>query len=155
MPRLLTKSLITATALGLMASAGIAGEFDNQIAARQAQMKLYAFNIGQLGAMAKGEMAYDAAAASAAAANLVTLTSLDDSKMWPPGSDSGADKASRAKAEIWSNFPDVMAKSQALKDAAAAMSAAAGTDLDGLRGAMGALGGACQGCHKPYREPQS
>ena len=32
------------------------------------------------------------------------------------------------------------------------MAKVAGTGLDGLRGGMQQLGGACGGCHKPYRE---
>ena len=40
-------------------------------------MQLYAFNISHLGAMAKGEVDYDAAAASAAANNLAALAALN------------------------------------------------------------------------------
>ena len=39
-------------------------------------------------------------------------------------------------------------------DAATAMQAAAGTGLDGLKTAMGEVGGACGGCHKAFRVPQ-
>lgn len=142
-------------ALGVLTGTAFAdGHVDAAIKARQAQMQLYAFNIGTLGAMAKGEMEYDSAKASTAANNLVTLTSIDQSLMWPQGSDS-ANAKSRAKPEMWANFPDVMAKGQAMSDAALAMQEAAGMDLDSLRAAMGALGGSCGGCHKPYREPES
>ena len=37
--------------------------------------------------------------------------------------------------------------------AAEAMSAAAGTDLASLQGAMEGLGGACGACHKAFRVP--
>ena len=57
------------------------------IEARQAQMQLYAFNLGQLGAMAKGEMPYDAGLASAAAGNLAQLSNLNGAAVWPIGSD--------------------------------------------------------------------
>lgn len=148
---------LTAATLGLAVLTSTAfadGHINHAIKARQAQMQLYAFNLGTLGAMAKGEMEYDAAKASAAAGNLATLTTLDQSMMWPQGSDS-ANAETRAKPEMWANFPDVMAKGKAMADAAAAMQAAAGTDLDSLRAAMGPLGGSCGGCHKPYREPES
>ena len=148
---------LTIAALGLAIAAGTAfadGHVDAAIKARQSQMQLYAFNIGTLGAMAQGEMEYDAAKASTAANNLVTLTAIDQSLMWPQGSDS-ANAKTRAKPEIWANFPDVMTKGKAMADAALAMQGAAGTDLDSLRAAMGALGGSCGGCHKPYREPES
>ena len=58
--------------------------------ARQGLMDLYAFNLGLLGGMAKGDIAYDADAASKAAGNLAALSRLDGSRMWPPGSDNGA-----------------------------------------------------------------
>lgn len=126
---------------------------DPAVKARQSVMTLYSNSLGQLGAMAKGDVAYDADAASAAANNLVLLTQLNQSTFWPQGTDSGAMSGTRALPALWENFPDVMAKGQALGEAALAMQAAAGTDLEALRAAMGPLGGACGGCHKAYRAP--
>jgi len=34
------------------------------------------------------------------------------------------------------------------------MATAAGGELDSLKGAMGALGKSCAGCHKPFRAPK-
>ncbi|MGR3713668.1 MAG: c-type cytochrome [Shimia sp.] len=152
MKRLLSVSAISAAIAFTGATAFADGHIDHAIEARQSQMTLYAFSLGTLGAMAKGEMDYDATAAAAAASNLAALTMLDQSAMWPQGSDSASNDKSAAKADMWANFPDVMAKGKALGDAAAAMNAAAGTDLASLRGAMGPLGGACGACHKAYRE---
>jgi cytochrome c556 len=73
--------------------------------------------------------------------------------MWPQGTDNEADPNSRALPAIWTNFPDVAAKGKALADAAVAMQAAAGKDLDSLRAAMGPLGASCGACHKVYRGP--
>ncbi|PSL17354.1 c-type cytochrome [Shimia abyssi] len=148
---------LTAAALGLTLLGGAAfadGHIDAAIKARQAQMQLYGFNLGVLGAMAKGDVDYDAATASAAADNLLAAATLNASIMWPQGSDSGAAK-SRAKADMWSNYPDVQAKGMALVEAATAMQAAAGGGVEGIRGAIGAVGGACGACHKAYREPSS
>jgi cytochrome c556 len=126
------------------------------VKARQAQMQLYAFNIGLLGGMAKGDIAYDAGAAGAAASNLAALTRMDQSRMWPQGSDTMTlGTATRALPDIWDAGSEVRAKGMALGDAAAAMEGAAGGGLDSLKGAMGALGGACGGCHKAYRQPDS
>ncbi len=147
---------IAATALGLTLTSAAAfadGHIDKAIGARQAQMKLYSFNLGPLGGMAKGEIEYDAAVASAAANNLVTLTQIDQSAMWPMGSDNSYE-GSKALPAMWENFPDVMEKGKALSEAAIAMQAVAGTDLASLRGAMGDLGGACGACHELYREPK-
>ena len=123
--------------------------------ARQAQMQLYAFNLGQLGAMAKGEVAYDSAAASAAATNLASLARLDQSKLWPEGSDEMGVEGSRALPALWENLPDVMSKGSDLVTATTAMEAAAGTDLASLQAAMGAVGGAGGACHKAYRGPSN
>jgi cytochrome c556 len=120
------------------------------VKARQAHMDLYAFNVGQLGAMAQGAVAYDAGLAQAAADNLVALTGVNQMAYWPVGSEAGVFEGSRAKAELWSSMDDVMAKSGAMAEAALAMQAAAGS-LEGLQGAMGALGGSCGGCHEAYR----
>lgn len=136
-------------------AASHAGPHDGAIKARKAQMQLYAYNLGALGAMAKGEVEYTAEAASAAASNLAMLTKLDQSTMWPAESDSMSVDNSRALPDMWDNFPDVMAKGQALVTAAAAMETAAGQGLDELRAAMGAVGGACGGCHKVYRQPDN
>ncbi|KGB82522.1 MAG: cytochrome C554 [Confluentimicrobium sp.] len=155
-----TSTKIFGAALGLSLLAGAAlGASDEDMAvqaaikARQAQMDLYAYNLGILGAMAKGDVEYNADIAGGAASNIVTLTSLDQSTLWPEGSDSMAAET-RALPAIWDNFPDVMTKSQALVEAAVAMEAAAGTGIDGLRAAIGPLGGACGACHKVYRAPE-
>ncbi len=123
------------------------------IKARNSIMQIYAFNLGKLGAMTKGEVEYDATAATRAATNLVIATQIDQSEMWPMGTDSFEDENSRALPEIWDNIPDMMAKGQALSEAALVMQTAAGTDLDSLRAAMGGVGGACSACHKAYRAP--
>ncbi len=129
-------------------------EFKAQITARQSQMRLYAFNISQLGAMAKGMVPYDAAAATAAANNIATLTRLNAAAMWPAGSDNFSTEGTRALPELWDNMADVQQKGMALAKAADAMAAVAGNGLDEMRAAMGPLGGACGACHKAYRQPQ-
>lgn len=123
--------------------------------ARQAHMSLYAFNIGLLGGMAKGEIDYDADAASGAAANLAALARIDQSRYWPRGSstfDLGVEQT-EALPEIWDEGSDIGAKAAALVEAATAMEAAAGNGLDALRGAIGPVGSRCGDCHKAYRQP--
>lgn len=127
---------------------------DGAIAARNAHMDLYAYNLGILGGMAQGKIDYDAEAASAAAANLAALTKMNQSSYWPAGSDAESVKESRALGALWQNFPDVIAKSGDMVAAAAAMETAAGGGLESLRGGMAAVGGACNACHKAYRQPE-
>lgn len=127
---------------------------EKAIKSRQAQMHLYSWNLGRLGAMAKGQAAYDAKVAQAAANNLLALTKHDSAGLWPQGSDSTAMAGkTRAKAEIWSTYPEVVAKDDALADAAVALSAVAGNGLDALKGGIGPVGKSCGACHKPFREP--
>ncbi|MGR3616632.1 MAG: c-type cytochrome [Paracoccaceae bacterium] len=150
----------TFTALGVAAVTALAtvayadGHSNPAVGARKSVMALYGFNIGQLGAMAKGDVEYNADAAVAAANNIVLMTQVNQSAMWPAGTDSASYEGSRALPAIWEDFGDVSAKGQALADAALAMQAAAGMDLASLQGAMGALGGACGACHKAYRAPK-
>lgn len=148
--RLLALATLT---LGLAGAAVAQSAADAAVKARKAQMQLYAFNLGQLGAMAKGDVPYDAAAASAAAGNLATLTSISQMAYWPPGSAQGEVEGSRALPAIWTGGDDVMAKAMAFNEAVAAMNAAAGTDLAALQAAMGPLGAACGACHETYRAP--
>ena len=156
---MMKKISMAAAGLAVAATAsfagGHAGPLDAAVGARQAQMQLYAFNLGILGGMAQGKTEYDAAAATAAANNLAALTSLDQSAMWPQGSDSDALEASRALPAMWENFPDVIAKGTALAEAAAAMAGAAGNGVEGIQANIGAVGGTCGACHKAYRTPNS
>ncbi len=153
----LLKSAILATAtLGFVAAPVLADKAgEKAIGARKAQMQLYAFNISQLGAMAKGEVDYDAAAASAAASNLAALSALNGMAMWPQGTDSTAMPGkTRAKVEAWTTWPKIGEASDALKKSSADLALVAGDGLDALRGGIGAVGKSCGGCHKPFREEE-
>lgn len=144
--------LTATTVLSLAAGAALAdGHLKGAVKARQSLMTLNGFNLGQLGAMAKGAVPYDSEAASKAAANLLAISQMDQSAMWPMGSDNANFEGTRATPSIWANFGDVMGKLAAVNVAATAMSAAAGTDLASLQAAMGPLGGACGACHKAFR----
>lgn len=137
---------------GLTAGSVVAdGHIEGAIKARQGQMQLYSHYLGILGGMARGNADYDAEAAQAAADSLLAVATISGAAMWPQGSDMDSVDGTRAKAAIWENFPDVGAKSMAMSDGAKAMAAAAGTDLDALRAAIGGVGGACSACHKAYR----
>ena len=126
------------------------------VKARQATMQLYAFNISLLGGMAKGEIEYDAAAAGAAAASLAKLTTTDQSRMWPPGSDNETlGDATAALPAIWQSGSKAGAIGGDLAKAAAALDGAAGQGLDVLRGAIGPVGKACGACHEDYRKSKT
>jgi len=143
------------TATAVMAGGHDASPEQKIVEARQGQMKLYAHNLGILGAMAKGATDYDAAAASAAAGNLLALASLNPMSLWTAETDSMMVDGSRANPEMWDNMADVQSKGAALGEALVAMNAAAGSGLEALQGAIGPVGKACGACHKAYREPAS
>lgn len=126
------------------------------VKARQSQMTLYSFNIGLLGGMARGTIEYDADAATAAARNLAALSQLDQSRLWPQGSDNvalGAD-TTQALPAIWEAGSTVGEKGMALATAAIALEQVAGTGLDALRGGIGDVGKSCGSCHETYRQKQ-
>lgn len=130
---------------------------DKAIKARQAVMQLYAFNLGQLGAMVKGEKEYNADLAKASADNLVKASTMNGMAMWLPGTamtDPGMEGKTWAKAEAWASGSDVGEKAKAMREAAAKMAEVAGSGLDGVKGAIGGVGGACKGCHEKYRAPK-
>lgn len=149
-------------ALGLTGAALVAGslfaashvEKNPAVAARQALMDLMAFNLGTIGAMAQDKMAYDGAAATTAAENLVTLSRVHLGPMFVEGTDSMSLDGTRALPAIWDDMAGFESGFAKLTVAAEAMALAAGTDLDALKAAMGGLGGACGGCHKSFREPE-
>jgi cytochrome c556 len=101
-----------------------------------------------LGAMAKKEAPFDAAAVKASATtiadNLKKATTL-----FPAGSGGGE---SRAKPEIWT---DAAGFEKAMKDAhATAVALQAVKDEAAFGPALGAVGASCKGCHDKYRAPK-
>jgi cytochrome c556 len=147
-----------ALVLGVTTQSGpaIAAEpFAKEIKARKAVMQLYSFNLGKLGAMAKGKMAYDAKKAQAAADNLAAVANLQSSAMWPKGSDNVAlGKRTRAKPEAWTKYPMIAPHGKALKAATAKMASVAGNGVDAIKANMKAIGMSCGGCHKIARGPK-
>jgi len=150
---------LISAAIGLSVIAGVAHgaahtkELEAAVKARQSVMRLYAHNLGALGAMAKGEVEYDAEAAKTAAANLAAVNSLKMA-VWLPGTDSDSMEGTNALPAIWENLDDFMAKGGALKAAVADLQGAAGTDLASLQAAVGKVGMACGSCHKSYQKSQ-
>ena len=145
---------IAVGALSTPALAQTAGQMDPNITARQSLMRLQAYNIGVLGGMAQGRMAYDAEAAATAAQNLLHLTQINSRRMWAEGTDNSAMEGTRALPAIWATPDEFAAAGAALASAASAMAAVAGTDLASLQGAIRGLGGACGACHQAFRQPE-
>lgn len=125
------------------------------VKARQAHMQLYQHNAGTLFAMAKGDIEYDADAASAAAGNLAALASLSQRGYWTPGtSTDDLGQETRALPAIWQEGSKAAEIGGNFAEAATALAAVAGDGKEAMVGALGAIGEGCTECHKNYRQSQ-
>jgi cytochrome c556 len=154
---MLSKNLCKSVAAGAIAlSLGFSLAYaaaDDQIKARQAEMKENGKAMGALVAIMKGEAPYDAAVVKA---SLDAMAAGDaaaaEAKAWDASSMEGATIETWAKPEIWAEGSDIGAKYQAWVDARAAL--AATTDEAGFKAAFPALGASCGGCHESFRRPK-
>jgi cytochrome c556 len=141
------KKLLTASAFFLSVSvAAVAhGGVENEVVkARMDAMKEIGSAMKVLGTMAKGAVEFDAVAAQAAVDAVA-----DQSAMVPVLFEAQeTDPMSEAKPEIWANWDDFVAKSNALNAAATSVSI---TDASSIPAALGAMGGSCKDCHTDYR----
>ncbi|MGI9500447.1 MAG: cytochrome c, partial [Geminicoccaceae bacterium] len=102
------KPVLFAT-LGIVAAGAVAtsaladGHLAKAVKARQGFMQVVAFQLGPLGAMAKGEMEYNAELAASNAKNLAALAAMNTGAMWPEGSDNAAlgEDKTRALPAAW------------------------------------------------------
>ena len=123
------------------------------VKARQAHMKLYAFNLDVIGAIAKGEVDYDADAAQTAANNLLALAMMKQDAYWAPGTSTAElGNETRALPSIWEEGSRLEDIGVQLIETASQLAAAAGIGQDALRGAIRGVGGACSACHRNFRQ---
>ncbi|RDE19413.1 cytochrome c [Motiliproteus coralliicola] len=147
----LAKLLVSGAVAASVASTVYAAEpFEEQIKARQGFYQVVKFNMETLGDMVKGKRDYDPVTAEAAAKNIYSLSTLNNSMLWPKGSDSSA-ADTHAKAEIWSNFADVKQKHKAWNQAAEKLAANAGKGMGEMKASFGPVGKSCKSCHDDYK----
>ena len=104
--------ILTAAALAAIPLAVLAQDEDpihQTIEARQGFYQMLAINMGTLAGMAKGDIAYDEAAATTAAANIEALTKYNLPRLFLEGSEAGKAEDSAAKPDIWANLDDFRA----------------------------------------------
>ncbi|MBT8458134.1 MAG: cytochrome c [Boseongicola sp.] len=132
----------------------IAGGHDGNpaVTARKAHMQLYQHNLSILGNMARGNTDYDAAAAQAAADNMVALTTMSQAGYWLPGTTNAElGDETRTLPAIFGADSTARTIGADLAAASAALAAVASDGLDAVGPALGPVGGACTACHRPYR----
>ena len=120
--------------------------------ARQGLMKLVVWEAGPLFGMASGDMAYDAGAASAHAANLAALSQYPYSGLFLPGT-SQADHPGKscALADIWDDTAKVDQVYKDFQAKVATLVEVAGDGQPALAAAVSEMGKSCGSCHKPFR----
>lgn len=140
------------TALAALAVAAVAAPLamsmaqGDPIAARKALFQSNRTSMAAIKAVidANGPTAGAEAPALTMVANAANIPTL-----FPAGSDKGDTKA---KPEIWTKFDDFKGKAAGFGTAAENLAAAAKSgDMNKLKAAFGAAGGACKACHDDYR----
>ena len=100
--------------------------------------------IGVLGGMAKGTIAFDVVAATAAQTTLIEQSELVATTFEA----NETDPKSEALPSIWENWDTFVEMADDLTFAAEGLDV---TSLDGVRGGLGNIGASCGACHKKFR----
>ena len=123
------------------------GVKDPTVKARMDVMAGIGANTKVLGQMAKGEVAFDAARARAAAGAIAEAS--DEILVF--FKEKADDPKSEARDEIWEDFGTFSKQAGALRTAALEAQAHVRAPGD-LRMALRKIGSACQACHKSFKE---
>lgn len=134
------------TAAGVFVAGAAVAE--DAIAKRKGIMKAVGKATKTTGAMVKGEVKFDAAAAKA---NMDTIAKswADFAKLFPKGTETGG--KTTASAKVWTNFKEFDDKGKKMAADAAKASAAAAKGADAFKVAFGAVTKNCKGCHETFR----
>ena len=100
--------------------------------------------MGVLGSMAKGAIAFDAAAAGAAQNTLIEQSGMVATTFEA----NETDPKSEAVPAIWENWDTFVEMADDLTFAAEGLNT---TSLDGMRGGLGNIGASCGACNKKFR----
>ena len=149
MKRLVVNVIAAGAALTSLSAAAQFQKPEDAIKYRQSVMTVMGNHLGRIGAMAQGRVPFDANAAAANAAIVVTMSKLP----WVAFGE-GTDKGlpTRAKPEIWKDQAKVKDLSEKMMAEAEKFEAAAKSgSLDTIKAAIGDLGKACKACHDDYR----
>jgi len=141
-------------ATALSSSALAQSPFDMPVAARNGIMAVIAINMGTLGGMARGKIAYDADAAQAAANAIHGVSMVDLPSLFPEGSDEMSFDGSRAGIAIFDNPTGFSAEWAQVQMAAPILAAEAANGKDAMMAALEGVDATCKSCHKTFRAPK-
>lgn len=147
--KLKLSALCVATLMG--ASLAAHAHFDKEddaIEYRQSSLSVLGTHFKRIGAVVKGEKAYDKAALENDAAIVEMLSKLPWTA-FPPGSTSAN---SKAKPEIWKDADKFKAAADKMQAEAAKLSVAAKSgDLSAIKTAFGSTAKTCKACHEDFK----
>jgi cytochrome c556 len=142
------KAILAATMIAGIAFGSVMAADDGTHEMRVEMMKKIAGAAGALGAIAKGDKPYDAAAVKTA---LTTIA--ETAKVFPdqfkPGTEKAPDKL--ASPKIWENMADFQAHAAKLSGDAQMALASLPADPAAVGAALKTIGGDCGACHQSYR----
>lgn len=139
------KITIAIVAIVLSGAAIHAHSVENPVVQKRMDlMKEIKSAIGVLGGMAKGTIAFDVVAATAAQATLIEQSELVATTFEA----NETDPKSEALPSIWENWDTFVEMADDLTFAAEGLDV---TSLDGVRGGLGNIGASCGACHKKFR----
>ncbi|WP_116084199.1 cytochrome c [Tropicimonas sp. IMCC34011] len=145
-------SLTLAGAIALSPLTAVAQDGEAAIEAREGAMNVLGLSLGTIGGMAKGEVEYDAEAATAAAENLAAIASLNLGPLFPEGTSSDDMEDSRALPAVWAEWDEFQSQWDDLGAAADGLVDVAADGQEGLGAALGPIGQACGSCHRQFRQ---
>lgn len=142
-------SSLLCSALLIPINAAADSDLEKTVEYRQGVMNILSWNSKAIGAMLKGETAYDAESVKRHAADIHRTAMLDITAGFPEDSEH---EDSAALADIWMDFATFEQKMTEFVDAAANLDKTAQNgDQAAVGAAMKDLGASCKGCHKKFK----
>jgi cytochrome c556 len=150
-----TKTCLAMACAAALSSAALAHAQDadpkkEAIEYRQGAMKIVGWNFKPMGAMVKGDKAFDAKEFARRAKDIAAVSSIDILAGFPEDTDG---KGSKAKPEIWMKWDDFKTKMGDMeREMAKLAEVAKGGDQGAIKKQFGDTAKTCKSCHDDYKE---
>lgn len=148
------KLLFAAAAIAALPLAAHADDdaIEAAVEGRVGYMQMIGINMGTLAGMAKGEIAYDEAAAVKAATNIEALSKYDLPGLYIEGSQPAEGIDTEALPAIWEKSAEFAEDFGKFQLAATGLDAAVAGGQANVGAALGKLGETCKDCHDDFRK---